>query len=806
MRVVDITYHEDDVFESSLQSIGQHGDFCAHGRLSMSAPRLEIRGAGMLAFPVSEGQLQAVMKVAERATSGRGPGTVTDPSVRGRWQIGPEQVRFAGDEWPKALAKILNRAANGLGLPVELLDARFRKLFLFAKCGSVATHLDTEKARGMIATLTISLPVAGEGGQLVVRRHGRETTADMTAESQRELAFAAFFTDCPHEIRPIVSGHRLALVYDLFPRPDARPASRPELDSSKAIDAIAARLEAWRCDDGGPEKVVWLLDHKYNSVGLSFESLKNADDARARALAEAADRAAFDLHAVIIRIEEHGTAAYRGESVHFESWKDRIPPEMGYMEDPWIWHRFDSWVSRDGTRPPFGEFDLIPGELSPRGALDDSAPDVLRLRRVPGKETAYLNRIWHRAALVLWPRSQALTILSRRGIDRAIAWVDARFQRSNEPSDPEIRQQASDLVGMWSSGRSGRNAETRNRMLGLLSEIGDRSGLARFLSEVIVPDYTGRENENLPAALDNVGPETAGRFLLALVDARFPERSDKVLKLLRVLGDDQNGSESPVGEAVQRQAVQSAIRAVLAEAEAREGTRPWRSNSGTRDAIRGQLSKSKRLRQPWQLSTAAVRDLFTLAWRWRLTDDAAAAAHAIVSVQSLARPERTLPAALEELFAEPGLAESAAYAALWHGAAQALLDRSRVAPSVPVRWTIDCAVDCTCELCTRLRSFCDDPVAQVARFELTRPKRSHLPYIIKHHRLDIDHVLERHGRDISIVCTKTRAGHERRLKEYSLDIRWMRRLIRAAPGDQQQAEADKAVARLREAIAVSGSG
>ena len=101
------------------------------------------------------------------------------------------------------------------------------------------------------------------------------------------------------------------------------------------------------------------------------------------------------------------------------------------------------------------------------------------------------------------------------------------------------------------------------------------------------------------------------------------------------------------------------------------------------------------------------------------------------------------------------------------------------------------------------RLFCKDPAAQVARFPLRTDLRAHLHRIIKYNRLDIDHETERRGRPYTLVCTKNRASHKRRLAEYSKDVSWMRRLIRSAPGGPQVTDCAPDLARLQAAVAAS---
>ena len=227
MGVPDIEYGTGHArLEKLLHSIDRPGDFCAHGRLFAPMPRLEVEGAGMVSFPVPDAQARALIEAAERAPYGKGPETLVDASVRDCWQIDAEKVRLGGSAWPETFARILDAAAAGLGCPGGRLDAWLYKLLVYEPGGFFLPHRDTEKTDGMIATLSVSLPVAGVGGELVVRHHDREVAVDMRAEEPSELTFAAFYADCTHEIRPVLEGHRLSLVFNLCLRPGDRDTPR----------------------------------------------------------------------------------------------------------------------------------------------------------------------------------------------------------------------------------------------------------------------------------------------------------------------------------------------------------------------------------------------------------------------------------------------------------------------------------------------------------------------------------------------------------------------------------------------------
>ena len=166
--------------------------------------------------------------------------------------------------------------------------------------------------------------------------------------------------------------------------------------------------------------------------------------------------------------------------------------------------------------------------------------------------------------------------------------------------------------------------------------------------------------------------------------------------------------------------------------------------------------------------------------------------------------EKADGAALGELHGEKGLAHTNTFATLWRHAAGSLLKRSATLPKEPRHWKIAADIDCKCDLCADLRGFCKDPAALVARFPLRTELRAHLHRIIEYNRLDIDHETERRGRPYTLVCTKNRASHKRRLAEYSKDVSWMRRLIRSAPGGPQVTDCAPDLARLQAAVAASG--
>ena len=788
--------------EHLLRSVDRPGDYCVGGRLFTPMPRVFVDGVGELSFPVPDTQIEALIGAAERAPHGRGTETVVDTSVRDCWQIGREQVRLAGRAWPESLARVLETVADGLGLPAERLGAELYKLLVYRPGGFFAPHRDTEKVAGMVATLSVSLPAEGAGGELAVRHGDRETTFDMNAEEPSELAFAAFYADCLHEVRPVTGGHRVSLVFNLFLRSGEGRFQRAP-DYADLAAPVAECLAAWR-DGGTTDKLVWLLEHAYSEDGLSFDTLKNADAAVARVLGEAADRADCELHAAVMRIEEYGIPELE---LHYGDWD--WGPEAGLsttMEEVHDhWETLDGWAARDGGRPPFGQIELKDHELLPRGTLDDAEPDDHRLEDSTGNEGPTLELFYRYAALVVWPREKTVDVLADAGIDAAVAWATGECARPGAAEDGTARCLLARLTELWPVGEESCQEQERAPMMRLLRAAGEGGLVADFLHHVVMDRYDGGENEALASVLAVLGPDEAGSFLPEFVEEHLPRRPQSVIAFLAQAGARRELS----GITAWREVLIAVVARTLlslgtaleaaSEARAREEADDWRSDLRSLG-----LDPDPRPTVDATMDHEAVRDLFVLAWRLGLDDRAVAAARAIGDRPETVTPGRTLPAALSEMHGEEGLAGAAAYGVLWRRAADFLMERSSEPPAEPSDWTVAADVPCDCEHCAELRAFCEDPVRRVGRFKLRKDLRKHLHRTIDRHRLDLDHVTERKGSPYTLVCTKNRASHERRLEEYREDLRCMELLLGCVP--EREGEGVRRVGRLARAVAKGRGG
>lgn len=771
--------------EELLQSVDRPGDYCFCGKTTAYMPRLTVEAVGTISFPIPVAQVNSLIRAAERSPYGRGLQTLVDTSVRNSWQIDASSVRLEGAAWDGTLAGMVDRVAEGIGCSGDRLSARLYKLLVYEEGGFFAEHRDSEKAEGMVATLVVSLPAEGEGGEIVIRHDGRETVVDMCVSYPDELAYAAFYSDCLHETRRVRSGHRVSLVYNLILRGDRSAESALAPVYAEQVRQIAELLSGWSRQGGDNNKIVWLLDHCYSEAGLSFDALKGVDAAVAGVLSEAAARAQCDLLAGILHVREVGSAVYSyyGGGHYGESYIDVDGIEHPEASGSWL----DSWKSEDGNSPAFGEVPLLPEELLPLGALDDADPDDAEVEEAMGNAAPSIEHAYRNAALVIWPRARTLDILLSGGMEGALEYALTQAGETGPgSSDDRMLEVVARLFNQWPRENYRSDEAARAKMLRLLAARGARAEpyLSRFLHTIVLPRYSGKENEELVSGARKFGPEVVGRFLPELFRTHlwaYPQSvTDLASRLYRRVASD--------GEESWARALGHAVRA-MTEAIPEALRRASRSDRGS--------GRSKRQ----GFGSTAISAVLRLGWQSGLDRETAAAARLFAEYPDVVPPGRTIPAALA---AVSDFAGKDAFSTLWRHAVDSLLSRSANRPESPRDWYVAASLRCNCQACRRLKWFCRDPVSRTGVFPMRQELRRHLRDKVRKHRLPMDTRTQKKGKPYRIICTKNRSDHKGRLAEYEADILSMKLLIQTPPEDAAGGETNRRIARLQAACARSG--
>ena len=142
----------------------------------------------------------------------------------------------------------------------------------------------------MFATMIILLPSQYTGGEVHLTHGSKTQVIDFSASSLANTAVLAWYTDVLHEVKPVTSGYRLALIYDLVYTP-----AHMSLPMAPTYDGPCAELRRvlhkWENKSKECDCITYLLKHRYSDVDFSrgASCLKGEDDERVALVRAAAD-------------------------------------------------------------------------------------------------------------------------------------------------------------------------------------------------------------------------------------------------------------------------------------------------------------------------------------------------------------------------------------------------------------------------------------------------------------------------------------------------------------------------------------
>jgi hypothetical protein len=734
-----------------LRSVERPGDFCVGGRREIFMPAIDVDGVGRIALPVLPMQVERLVAIAEPAPYGRGEETVLDRDVRRTWQIDSRRVRIGGRHWDQTLAELVADAARSLGVS-EPVAADFYKLLVYDAGSFFVDHRDTEKVPGMFATLVIVLPSAHSGGELAVRHLGREVVLDLRPEDPSEVGFAAFYADCVHQVRPVIAGCRLTLVYNLRFLDKRRPPEAP--DYREVEGRVAELLGSWAGVEDEPDKLILPLEHAYSPAELSFGTLKGADAGVASVLVKAAAEADCDLHLALVSIEESGSAehsGYYGRRRWSRDEEDDAEFEVVEVADRSL--ILSEWRRLDGGEAGFHGFPFDEAELCPPDAFEDLTPDEQHFHEATGNEGASFERTYRRAGLVLWPRARRLAVLNQAGLGATLPHLEDLTQRweagdraITSPLWREADALSDHMLRSWSRHTWREEGDTNvSRMLDLQARLGNAARIDAFLAELSVEGhYAASDNEAIVRAAALLPRPRATDLLVGIVrrnaPARFGACSNLLLRSVAAPTDF-------AGDLVQ-------IGAALIDVLPGDPARP------------AELSNWAR---PTPVRPGFVVDLLTATSRI----DAGLAARAIehlLAWPKMYEPDDILvPAALA--FAKQ--AESATWPAvrrLREASLEHLRRRIALPLDAPRDWARTNPLNCTCADCRELGAFLVDPHQRQWRLKAAQGRRSHVEGSVRNAPCDLDLTTERRGSPHALVAIKNQASYERRAKQRRQDV------------------------------------
>ena len=602
----------------------------------------------------------------------------------------------------------------------------------------------------MFGTLVVSLPSAHEGGELLVRHAGREVSVDLRGTDLGEAGFAAFYADCEHEVRPVVSGNRVCVIYNLILDSRKRDGAPRPPDDRAHVRKAAEALRQWTArSDDAPKKVAYLLEHKYTPSGLSFSGLKGRDAAIAGVMLEASKVSECAFHLGIVHIEESGWAEYSGYGD--SRWgDDEDEYEPGEVCDSHAY--IDEWCDALDRRVDFGRVPLEDKEVLPPDALECEDPDDIQFSEATGNAGVDFERSYLRAAIVLWPEASYDEICLSVGMDAGLVRLEDLVRSGAKESVERI---AVRLGEKWSTHDSGR----LDRLLRALAAHGDPELMEGLLPELVEESYDGSQNEALVEAARILPPTEVQRILGDHIAMFGPFLAAACMDLWNRLAVA-TGSE----------AFAAPLLGVLLAA--------IKKNGPVSASTPGGYAKP----QANRIGAQTLSNFLLLVAEPRFSSFEARVANLPGENPLILDVSSTIVPALEACFSRPEKLPAPLANPLWRYAVVFYLKRSETPPPAPVDWAQDVAeANFNMPELRELVRFARDPVRQVSSFRSKKEIREQIHNFIERLGLDMTHVTERKGSPYTLVCTKTRATYERVCDQYRRDVADMLRLIVLPP-------------------------
>jgi hypothetical protein len=380
-----------------------------------------------------------------------------------------------------------------------------------------------------------------------------------------------------------------------------------------------------------------------------------------------------------------------------------------------------------------------------------------------------LERWYHRAAIVIWPREDNFHVLCEAGTDAAISGLKsmvAKWKGALKSEQPVQRKACLDfaaaIIESWSPPRFEHYSYVLSEKVDrsafplMLQELDDLDSVVRFLTRVMPNEGQIELDESFPAFCKRHGWAAFEEGLTAIIDAASTQTLMRNMALLETLClvRDKNGDRINVCQELAERAVNA-----LRRFDDGSSADDWRRDGVDRAALLVSLVKS----------LTAVKSIEPLEELFNHTQ-------AQVNFYDLTDAHLAAIFALESWWqGKHGKAKRVIDSWLTHCRAE-LEKRTFHAPQPPADFHRDARLSCECADCRALSRFLDDPVESVHSFKASKDRRQHLEHAIKRDRRDLTCTTVRRSSPQPLVCTKTTASYQLACKTFARDTENLERL------------------------------
>lgn len=730
---------------AALTSLDEEGPFATELVCDAGDLHIEVKGVGPIGYPVSSKTARKLCAVAKPAPFGQREKTHYDKKVRDTFEIGAHLVKINEHAWNKAFAPQLVRIGQRLGMPAGAkLAVVLDKMLVYGPGQLFAAHQDSERVDTMVGSVVVELPSERAGGSIVVHHHKQKKVLGERAQRSNELSVAAFYADCHHEVLPVKSGYRIVLTYHLLYLGTADDDGAGDSDVDDLATSVSEYFSRSKASRYGrlskevPDRLVFLLDHQYTEKSLGWKQLKGSDGLRANALRRVAERLDCEVFLALADVHENWSCEgddrfHRGRYGWYEDGiedRDSDDYELYDLNDGDVELR--CWVGVDGRRDPARTTALGLDEVCFTRASVEMDPFRSEHEGYMGNYGNTVDRWYHRAAVVMWPRSRNFEILAKDSPDSALKELASRIKKGSLDS---ARNGARQLLPFWARVAPREPKVSFNvRLLDILIALDDEGLSFELLSPFGSNLVSARGGVKLSRLIERHGANWAQRLFTKWAENRRYQDAKGIPGLTGLC------------EALVAGRQGKAFAAWLLESESAD--------------FKKHHTQELQCPLPYE-DPDAVERLKGLVQLLRAATIVGAPSIQEGLVSYLIDPKTALPVAAAALFLEECTKEStlAVSRKLGVGTLYSAVVRSleEIVARPPRRaddWSIVPPRGCNCDLCAELAKFLRDPTRTEHAWPLGKDRRQHIHRVIDLHRLPVKHQTIRSGRPQTLMLVK----------------------------------------------------
>jgi len=513
-------------FIAIVNNIQGNGTFCIHNEMNFTHPGLEINGIGEIGLPLEIETAKKIINVSKKAPFGMGSKTILDESVRNTWELDPHFFKLNNPDWEKSIGKILARVREGLGLENSNIKASLYKLLLYEKNSFFKKHKDSEKENGMFGTLTICLPSKFEGGELSVYFDGKESTIDFSKASMYKIPFAAFYADCDHEIKPIKSGYKLSLVYNLI---IDKSNDTIKLEKNSAYVSQISKLLQSNIDEFNTHPKIYILDHQYTPANFDESTLKLRDKQITQTLFESAKNAGY--YAKLCLLTHYKMGELETNDDYYGNYNKKINDtsdgSMGEIYEEYT--SLENWAT-DNT-PSLGRLSEENIDILNPIIYDEQNPIEEEEEGYTGNAGMTMEYWYHYGAVVLYPLGKIHEILKDKPEHVILEWLNYISENKKFENLEFINSLITLLVNNQSS--SYREKLNYSSLATILVQIKSDS-LFTHANPILINKFEQINTDNWIELLAHLPIQNKNEIILKAIERKNVHVVDKYLAILLI--------------------------------------------------------------------------------------------------------------------------------------------------------------------------------------------------------------------------------------------------------------------------------